>query len=156
MAKTYMEMLGQVSPSMGGARRVRDMVAALTPPATGGAAALMKQDQPRPSAADAALGMVPGLVGGGLGALAWKRHRVLGFLAGHAVGSVVRPLVTGKGRMQAFTQVGVDAAVIGGALLWKKHPFWGGVIGLLAGATVAGFVKDSASRDIFNKWKSEA
>jgi len=158
MARTYMEVLGTVTPAAGGAKRVRDIVAALAPPVrTGGPAALVRTDagSKAPTVKDAAVAVVPGVLGGAVGAYAWKNHRILGFLVGHAVASTVHPLVTGKKRKEAMFQLGVEGAGIAGALAWKKHPFFGWLAGGVAGMLATGLIKSSPTRALYDKWKTE-
>lgn len=80
--------------------------------------------------------VLPGLAVGGLGAFLWKRHRVLGFFAGTAVGMNAYPLVKGESRVSHLCNVGVAAAGVGTSLYWKKHP----VLGYLGGVLGAGIL----------------
>lgn len=67
------------------------------------------------------------------GAVLWKKHRVLGFLAGATAGSSVPCLLNEKYRTQAISNIGTQAASVGGSLMWKKHPVLGYILGSLVG-----------------------
>ena len=83
------------------------------------------------------------------GALVWKKHRVLGALAGGRVGSTA--VVVGAGtpseRNLALIHLGVvESASVMGSLLWKKHPALGYIAGLLA-ASVPVWVATKALKE---------
>lgn len=162
----HVEKLAEVSSTARGAKRVADIVSALTPPphtqassdfvagddapAAPASAAVVKVEQ-KPSVDKVAFALAPGFVGAGIGALVWKQHRVLGALVGHAVGDNVYSLVRAEGfeRRQAICQLGVEGAGIVGALVWKNHPIFGWLLGVGAGAA-ASMIPGSP----INKWKT--
>lgn len=91
--------------------------------------------------------VLPAVGGGAVGAYFWKKHRLLGFLAGMAVGDVAMPLFNGSSdeRKSALKRVGVEGAAVVGSLYFGNHfPKWFGsksvpkVAGYLAGGIVAG------------------
>jgi hypothetical protein len=143
-ARRYANILGNVSPSARGVSRAADIVAALAPPPSGSSTALVPQS-PRPTTKEIALDVLPGLGGGVVGALSWKRHRVLGFLLGHALAATAVPLYRGHGneRKRALCQLGVEGAGIGGALLWKDHPVLGWIGGIMLGTGVTMLIPGS-------------
>lgn len=151
---TYTELLGNISPTAQGARRAADIVAALAPPDEN-KTALVKKEQTT-AAKSAALSMVPGVVGAGVGALVWGEHRVLGALAGHAVASNALPLLRGgAARKRALCRLAVEGAGVVGALVFEKHPVIGWVAGIAAGVAVTAFVDGSPTRELWNKLQSE-
>jgi len=142
----YAKVLGSVSPSAAGAKRVADIVAALAPPpSTSASSVAMTPVKPTESPASAAVKLVPGLIGGAVGYSMFRRsHPVLGFLGGHALGSAAFSLYKGgEERKRALCQLGVEAAGIGGALMWKQHPVLGWVAGIAAGTVASSFVPGS-------------
>lgn len=151
------DLLGSVSPLAGGASRAYDIVAALSPPkAPDGGAMVKAAPEGSESITMKALKFVPGLAAGGAGAFVWKSHRLLGFVAGHALASTALPIYHGGAeRKRALCQLAVEGAAIGGSLLWKGHPFLGFVAGLLGGAVATSFVQGSPTNDLLKKWKSE-
>lgn len=80
--------------------------------------------------------LLPGAAAGVLGALVWKKHRVLGFLGASAVGVSVYPMVRGSGptRLAVGCYVGEVGASVAGSLMWKKHPILGYLGGGLVGS----------------------
>lgn len=158
-----MHVLGNISPTMTGARRASDILAALAPPPAEEATppkALAKLEPPktemRQSPGAAALGLAPGLVGAAVGAVMWSDHRVLGALAGHALASNAYPIVKGDSveRTRALCGLGVEAAGIGGALLWENHPVLGWGLGVIAGSIATSFVPNSGARDAWDNIKA--
>lgn len=148
------EILGSISPTARGVGRGASIVAALMPPAKAADGAIVKAE--RESASSAVLKFVPGLAGAGVGALVWKKHRVLGALLGHAVVGNVLPIVRGGAdRKRAMCQLGVEGAGIAGSLLWDEHPIFGWGAGILAGAAVTAFIKGSPTNELWKKWSSE-
>lgn len=87
------------------------------------------------------------LAGGGVGAYFWKRHRVLGFVAGSAAGSSIPCLLKKDWRGAADVLI-PDAAAIGGSLAWKKHPILGFIGGLVVGSVVEPVVEPLISKHI--------
>lgn len=160
MSRSFMHILGSAAPSLGTAVRAGDIVAALAPPANSPGATAITKAPPHKSALEVAKEVAkdeafPVLVGGGAGWLLFRKsgHPILGALAGHAVASVARPLITGKDRKRALCQLAVEGAGVVGALVWKKHPVLGWVLGLGAGFVATALVKDSAAHEMFQKWK---
>lgn len=97
--------------------------------------------------------LLPGGVIGVAGAMGWKKHRVLGFLAGESLGQNTYRLYRGQGgdRVRALTNMGMTGAAVAGSLLWKKHPFWGFVAGLAAGTVATSFVPGSNAHRVFRR-----
>jgi hypothetical protein len=147
--KKYVEVFGAVSPSVNGAKRATDIVAALAPPS--GSHALVPARRNTILGAEVS-GMLPGVVGAVAGALVWKRHPVLGVLAGHAIGANAKELLSGD-RKKAMCHVAVEGAGILGALKYKKHPVLGWVGGTVAGAVATSFVSGSPASEAWKKLK---
>jgi len=145
--KKYVEVFGAVSPSAAGAQRAGDIVAALAPPKSGHAMV------PASHSIGATMkSMLPGVAGAVAGAFVWKRHPVLGILAGHALGSNAMALWKGD-RKTALCNVAVEGAGVFGALKYKKHPVLGWLGGTLAGAVATSFVDGSPAQDAWRKLK---
>lgn len=77
-------------------------------------------------------------VGAGLGYYGWKKHRVLGALAGAAVGVEAAGVACGVGVDWRLVASNVGAVV--GSLNWRRHP----VLGYLLGGLVGGVGADLA------------
>jgi len=159
-----LDLLSGISPSAAGSRRVADVVAALTPPspaagspAAGPPAHSAPEEHEKLTAGKAALAIVPGVGGGVLGSYLWKKHRVLGFLGGHAVGSVVYPMIRNHGndRRKALAQLGVEGMGIGGALAWKKHPVLGWLGGVIVGSIASTFVPGTSANEEWKKFREK-
>ena len=75
------------------------------------------------------------------GAVLWKRHRVLGFLAGGSAADAGYRYWRNQGtdRKDALYMAGVQAVAIGGAMTFKKSPALGYVGGLAAGHAASYF-----------------
>lgn len=150
MSKSYMEQLGEISSSAKTAKQAADIVAAMAPPpvdsiqGAGDTVAVTKPAESSPSVGKSIAGLAPGVAGGALGAVVWKKHRVLGFLAGHAVGANAKALYSGD-RTGAMCRVAIEGSGVAGALLLKKrmHPVFGWMLGVAAGAVATSFVKNS-------------
>lgn len=85
-------------------------------------------------AVDAAF-LLADLAGAVAGAVLWKQHRVLGFLAGgSAVGGAIS-LVRGRVGSAALTMV-PTAAGVAASLYWPKHPALGFILGHVGGSAV--------------------
>ena len=163
---SYLDSLGKVSPSFTGAKRVKDVLAALVPPshtavaADAGAGSAMVKAEPKKSVTKIALELAPGIAGGVVLATAWKSHRVLGFLIGHAAASAVYPLLSGDAaeKKRALCQLGVEGSGVAGALLTRRHPALGWLAGIAAGSAVTAFIPGSAAHDegrkLFEKLKA--
>ena len=164
---TYMERLGMMSPTAGGAKRAADIVAALRPPSrqriSGAETALDKLAKEPPPGSWSAhlLGWAPGLVGLGIGAYVVKDHWILGALGGHAIGSNIVPIVKGgQERTDALCRLGVDGAAILGALWLQEDSsdyvksVLGYVGGSVAGLVATGLlVKSSPARQQYDAWR---
>jgi hypothetical protein len=154
--KDQIEIFGAMSPTAGGAKHVADIVAALAPP-TRDISVLGAAGQPAKSAGPGVVATVtdwlPGLVGGGVGYAMWKKHPVLGFLGGHALGQVAGDIYRGDVR-GGLCNLGVEAAGIAGALKWKKHPVFGWLVGVVAGTAAAAMVPGSDQQTWWRKVKA--
>lgn len=119
--------------------RVSSLIIGVVSPAAQSLAEPTHQDPPL------AYTILPGAAVGIAGVALWKNHRVLGFLAGDALGVNAYRLYRGQGddRARALSNLGVAATSISGSLMWKKHPFWGWVLGFVAGSVVTSFVPGS-------------
>lgn len=149
--RKYVDVMGHVSPSAKSVTKAADIVAALAPPKQDLPKALAKKEPPKPSAGQLVSSLLPGVAGGAAGAYLWKKHRVLGFLAGHAVGSTAYPIYRGRGdeRKRALYQLGVEGAGVAGALYYKKHPVVGWLGGVVAGSLVSALMPDSPLREMY-------
>ena len=134
-----------VSPTILGVNRVANIVSALTPPSINGVAAA----KPAPSVMEKVKPFVPGAAGAAVGAYVWKKHRILGVLAGHAVANSAFEFYQGK-RKEAVCDLVVEGAGVLGSLYNKKIPFVkkggpiaGYVAGLVAGCVATYFVDGS-------------
>ena len=145
----YSEILGNVSPTIMGAARAADVVAALAPPpAAEGTTAMVKKEEPAPTMTQAVVGVTPGVLGAVAGAFMWRKHWVLGGLAGHALASNAMPMWRGgKERKRAFYNLAVEGTGIAGALYFKKHPVVGWLGGILAGSVATSFFSDSPAAE---------
>lgn len=162
---SYMESLGEMSSSARSAKHVANIVAAMSPPpreTVSGAVdttALVpvKPTEPKVSVAKSIVGLAPGVVAGGVGALAWKKHRVLGFAVGHALGSAVYPMFRGtpQEKKSAMCVLGVEGAGVAGALLWKKHSLFGWIAGILVGAAAVSTVPGNPVTSELKKLKEK-
>lgn len=159
----YSEILGYASPTTRGAVRAKDVVAALAPPPRSSLSLVKSDAAAQTSATEHVKAWIPGLAGGAVGAYMWKRHRVLGFLAGHAVGSNATKLYKGD-RKSALCDLAVEGAAILGALNYKKLPLIkhlsktvgpvaGFAGGLAAGLVATSFVDGSPASELKAKLK---
>lgn len=158
MSRSYMESLGEISSSANSAKHAANIIAAMTPPpstSVAGAELVAQPKSDKPSVAKSVLGLAPGVVAGGIGALTWSNHRVLGFLTGHALGSNVYPMFRGnpQERKNAVCRLGIEGAGVAGALMYKRHRVFGWIMGVAAGTAVAAFVPDSPVRSEWKKFK---
>lgn len=156
----YATILGSASPTFGGAKRAYDIVAALAPPSSAETQALAKAGEQSPSVTSrvfgAATGAVPWVAGGAAGAFLWKKHRVLGFMAGGAVATNVMGLYRGGvERSDAMWNLGIEGAAIGGALMMEDHPVLGYLGGLVAGHAVASFFPSSPQHKTWQQLKAK-
>lgn len=148
--KSFAELLGEVSVTAGGGKKVADIFQALVPP-EGTAVTIAHAGGVGSQAAtsrSAMRALLPGAVGAAVGAVVWSDHRVLGAVAGHAL-AVTAPglLKGGHPRRTAVFRLGVEASAITGALLWPEHP----VLGFGAGLGVATLVSALIGRSPANE-----
>jgi hypothetical protein len=170
---SYFDRLGEISSSFKGASRASDLVAALLPPpaptyvhgaeapASAPTAALVPGTPAAavvkvgPSLGKAAIAFAPTLVGGAAGAMLWKKHRVLGFLAGQSLAYNGAALLKGNAdqKKEAMYQLAVEGSGIGGALYLKKymHPVFGWIVGIVAGTVATSMLPGSPSRSSLGK-----
>lgn len=153
--KDQIEIFGTVSPTAAGAKHVADIVAALAPPTRD--ISVLGAGQPVKSEGPGVVATVsdwlPGLAGGAIGYVGWKKHPILGFLGGHALGSVAGDIYRGDVR-GGLCNLGVEAAGIAGALRWKRHPVFGWLVGIVAGTAVAAMVPGSDQQAWWRKVKA--
>lgn len=142
--KNYSDAIAGVSPTILGVHRAADIVAAMTPPANAPAVPAVAP-APQSSMFAKAKGFAPGLVGAGVGAYAWKKHRILGAVLGHAAACSGLEFYRGD-KKKALCDMAVEGAAVAGALHFKKSPVLGFVGGLLAGAAATYFVPGSPVR----------
>ncbi len=157
---SYMTVLGAASPS---AKSASEIIQALVPPKRTGEPAVEGAPAPKPEVAlseratHLAVDLAPGVAGGLAGAYAWKKHRVLGFLAGHAVASNVMPIVRNKDgeRKDALHMLGVEGSGVVGALMNKRSPALGWVVGTAVGIAASSVFSDSPIRKHYREWRAE-
>jgi hypothetical protein len=148
MSKSYTDLIGAASSTGRTASRIAGVAAALAPPPppTPGAAMVPVAPQHQTeSIGEFAWSVAPSVAGGAVGAYAWRRHRVLGFLAGSAVVSNASGLYSGgDARTHALHRLGIEGAGIVGALQSKRPLYqvggWlaGTVLGMIASYYVPG------------------
>jgi hypothetical protein len=158
-----MEMLGEASATGRGVKHVTDIVAAMAPPpsspsnALPGSATVTKSEPAGKyvSLKDRAVALAPWAVGGALGALAWKDHRILGFVSAGALADAGVKLSKGGDKKELLCGLAVDASAVAGSLMWKRHPLLGFLGGALAGAAATYFVDGSPVRKAYEKYKAK-
>ena len=110
-----------------------------------------------PKASDPSLAktIVPGAAAGVVGAFLWKKHPVLGFLAGDAIGLNAVRIIRGHGddRRRAATNMALGASGIIGSLMWQRRPVWGWFVGHLVGAVATSFVPGSNAYNLVQNWR---
>lgn len=79
------------------------------------------------------------LAGGVAGALYFKKHRVLGGIAGASLGRNLPALLKPAERNAALCNLGATGTGLLGARFFPKHPVIGFIAGLVAGETVIHF-----------------
>lgn len=138
------EAIYGVSPTARGVGRVSDLVAAMTPPAPATGTALAPVAPPHEALSKKLIKFVPHVVGAGAGFVLWKKHRILGALAGHALVNSGYEYYKGD-KKTALCELAVEGAGIAGALyLFKgRKPVMGWLAGVLAGSVATYFVQDS-------------
>ena len=153
-----MTMLGAASPS---AKSAKEIISALAPPSEDRVKVEGEAAKPAPPLSERvthlAVDLAPGVAGGVAGAYLWKRHRVLGFLAGHAVAANALPIVRNKDgeRKAAVHMLGVEGAGVAGALVYKRSPAFGWVAGVAAGVAVSSMFSDSPLRQAYRAWRAD-
>lgn len=130
-------------------RHAMDFLAVMSP----GAASIAE-----PKAGDPELykTIVPGAAVGVAGFFAWKKHPVLGFLAGDAIGlNGARLIRNGADDWKtAACNLGLAASGIVTAVAFEKklHPFFGWWVGHILGAVATGFVPGSNANKFFKRF----
>jgi hypothetical protein len=105
---------------------------------------MTKAEEARPTMTQSVVGIAPGFFGAAVGALAYRKHWVLGALGGHAIGANAMPLWRGGvARKRALYNLAVEGSGIAGALYFKRSPILGWLGGVLVGSTATSFFKDS-------------
>lgn len=129
-------------------RFMYDLLGVLSPAASAVA-------EPKSTNPHLGVSLIPGATGAVAGFLLWPQHRVLGVLAGDALGlNAYRLYRNAPGdRTTALTNMGVAATAIAGSLAWKAHPFWGWFAGFLVGAAATSFVDGSNSNTLVKNWR---
>lgn len=150
-------VLGDATPTATGARQVADIVAAMAPPPPGAAGTVAMRPASSASAGRIAMALAPGVAAGTAGAVIWKKHRVLGFLAGHAVGQSGYQFIRGGDKKKAICNLAVEGAGVVGALkLFKgRKPVYGWLAGVLGGAVVTAFVPGSPANEAYRRLRSK-
>jgi hypothetical protein len=101
----------------------------------------------RAGSADAPMAYIvgPAVVGGISGFALWKKHPVLGFFSGEAIGANAYRVYRGQGddRTIAACGLGTQACAVTGSLMNPKHPFYGYVGGFILGSVVSAFIPGS-------------
>ena len=148
-----------VSPTIMGAQRAADLIAAaLTPPVGSPGAAVAA---PKPSIMEKVKPFAPGAVGAAAGYYFGKKkhHPIIGALAGHAVANSAYEFYQGR-KTEAFCDLAVEGAGILGALYYKKAPVLkrgnavtGYIGGLLIGAVATYFVDGSPVKQAVAKYR---
>lgn len=163
---SYMDTVAAVSPSGKGVKNVSDIVAALVPPVLGAepaastalvpaSPAAAPQKSASQKAAAAAVAMAPGVAAGAAGAFLWRKHPVLGFLVGHAVGQNAMPIYRGgDGRKDALVMLGIETAGIAGSLFMKKSPVVGYFLGVGGAAAASAAIPNSPIRKRYEAWQA--
>lgn len=123
-------------------KHVVDLLGAVAPAAGPAAQAMTKQKSSADMGKALTHSLLPGLAVGAAGAYFWRKHRVLGFLGGSALGAVAYPLYKGEDRAKAGLCLGAVGAGVFASLKWKKHPALGYVgaaaaVGLAAPVAVS-------------------
>lgn len=97
--------------------------------------------------------VVPGAALGVAGAVLWKKHRVLGFLLGDAVGVNAARLWRGHGddRVRALCNMGTAGVAAASSLMMPKHPFYGWVLGFAVGTVASAFIPGSNAYRVFRR-----
>jgi hypothetical protein len=158
--KDQIEIFGAASPMSAGAKHVADIVAALTPPmgdirVLGDGTSMPAPKRDRSATVATALGgLVPTAVGGGVGYTMWKKHKVLGFLAGSAAANIAWDNLRHGEYKKAAVSAAVTGAAVLGSLKMKKHPVLGFIGAMVVGTIVAANVDGTNEQDWWHKVKS--
>lgn len=81
------------------------------------------------------------IAGGAIGAVVWKKHRVLGAIAGSSIGRNTPALLHAEHRRSALCNMGVTGAGVLGSLLMPGTPAVGFIVGWLAGGAAVYYGK---------------
>jgi hypothetical protein len=144
MARNYFEVLGEVSPAGSAAAKSYDLVAALVPPETG--VALQKTpESDGKSTMEIVKSLVVPAVGAVVGYTMWKKHPVLGALAGLGVAQTAYGWYKGEDHKELLSGLAVDAVGIVAALKYKRQPALAYVGGVAAATVASSFVSGTAA-----------
>lgn len=152
--RKYTDMLGYASPTARNVVRAKDIVAALAPPQR--SLALVKDQPAVPPPATIAVSMIPSAIGAVVGFSMWKKHRVLGVIAGAGIAEEGYRFVKGD-RKTALCNLAVEGAGIFGALQFKSTMgrILGFVGGSALGAVATSFVDGSPASKVKAKLKKD-
>lgn len=121
------------------------VLGAVTPGTVKTAAAELQKSEPKMLSHSMKTSFLPGILAGGAGAYAWKGHRVLGFIAGDAVGSRLYELYKGGNRKGNLADLAMTGGAVYASLHYKKHPILAFLGGALAGGVVTSFIEGSSA-----------
>lgn len=154
----YAEAVTGVVPSANVIGAVIDIAAALVPPAVKAGAPAMVVS-PKEPMSDKLKKFAPHAVGLAAGAFFWKKHRILGALAGHALVNSAYEYYKGD-KKKAMCDLAVEGAGVAGALYHKKlplagkSPVIGWAMGIVAGSVGTYFVDGSPAKEHFQWLKA--
>lgn len=149
----YAANLSDISPTILGVHRAADIVAALAPPAAGTTAIVPAAPAvPQESVVKKVLRFAPGAAGAAAGFAAWKNHRILGAVAGHALVNSGWEFYKGD-KKKALCNAAVEGTGIAGAMFFHKSPVIGFVGGALAAAVATYFVPGSPVRQQVERFR---
>ncbi len=143
------------SPTASSGRRAADFIAALAPPPAGAAAVVKSDSMIHPKVKLAGLALIPSVVGAAAGAYVWKKHRILGGIAGMSVAPNVLRLIKSGERVKALCSIGATGVGVMGSLKWKRHPILGFVAGEVVGLVASAFVPGSDMNDAYHAWRAK-
>jgi hypothetical protein len=143
--KKYVSLLGAVSATTDKATTAASAVV----PSKSGA-------MTGPSVTSVAKEMIPWAVGAAGGGYYWKKHRVLGALAGGSVAENAYDLVRGnRTAVQAATSVAATAAGVYGSMKYRKHPVLGFLGGEVLASVALSLVPGSMQKTAYEDWKAK-
>ncbi len=99
------------------------------------------------------LSVAPAAAVGLAGVALWPEHRLLGLIAGEAVGGNAYRLWRGQGddRVRAVGNLFAAGTGVAGSLMWQKHPFLGWFIGFAVGSAATALVKGTNAHRLISK-----